>query len=297
MLRISHISPHSFRPLILAGALLLLCLSSCSRVQSICEARTIVAEADSLRSAGQSLSPSTFHLSPSQSDSTTIASAVSALEPLRFFYPTAYAHANYYYGRLLREAGNHPEAMLAFLRVVHSRTQDHVIKGRSWSNIGTICRTAGEHEIACMVFGISADEFLMNKDTLAYYYAQNNIAVDLAEMKSITDAVQTLQIIPLLWQDSIVALKMKVLETKGIIYNKAQLYDSTIITIDELQRLGYYQPTGLLNKAQAYTFLNQFDSSLIYARKVLDIKNNINEITTLSIFYLIMIQPLLTIKY
>ena len=150
MLRISHISPLSFRPLILAGALLLLCLSSCSRVQSIREARTIVAEADSLRNAGQSLSPFSFHLSPSKSDSCAMADAAATLEPLRLIYPTDYAHANYYYGRLLREAGNQPEAMLAFLRVVHSRTKDHEIIARAYSNIGTMCNWGLLRIYACL---------------------------------------------------------------------------------------------------------------------------------------------------
>ncbi len=55
-----------------------------------------------------------------------LAFAVTTLEPVRLLFPTDYAHANYY-GRLLREAGDQPEAMLAFLRAVHSRTKDHVI--------------------------------------------------------------------------------------------------------------------------------------------------------------------------
>ncbi|MBR4459928.1 MAG: hypothetical protein IKS26_00290, partial [Paludibacteraceae bacterium] len=154
MLRTHHISPFSFRPLILAGALLLLCLSSCT---SIREAQDVVSTADSLRSEGVLFD-----------DSAKLASAVSALEPLRLIYPTAYAHANYYYGRLLREAGNHPEAMLAFLRVVHSRTKDHAIKGRSYCNIGIMCGLATEHELAYDMYERSAEEFLKAQDSIAY---------------------------------------------------------------------------------------------------------------------------------
>ncbi len=169
MPRLSHISPHSFRPLILAGAVLLLCLSSCSRVQSIREAQQIVAEADSLRSAGQSLSPFTFHLSPSKSDSATIASAVSALEPLRLIYPTAYAHANYYYGRLLRG-------------VVHSCTKDHEIIARAYANIASMCRRAQEYPLSCQMDFFSARHFLANNDSIHYYYSLNNVAFDYAEL-------------------------------------------------------------------------------------------------------------------
>ena len=182
MLRVSHISPLPLRPLILAGALLLLCLSSCSRVHSIRETRTIVAEADSLRNAGQSLSPFTFHLSPSKSDSCAMADAAATLEPLRLIYPTAYAHANYYYGRLLREAGNHPEAMLAFLRVVHSCTKDHEIIARAYANIASMCRRAQEYPLSCQMDFFSARHFLANNDSIHYYYSLNNVAFDYAEL-------------------------------------------------------------------------------------------------------------------
>ena len=143
MPRTHHISPLSHRPLTLTVALLLLCLTSCTPIR---EAQQIVAEADSLRSAGISLSPFTFHLSPSKSDSTAMADAAATLEHVHLIYPTAYAHANYYYGRILRERGNHPAAMLAFLRVIHSRTEDDEIKARAYSNMGTLCHKANEYE-------------------------------------------------------------------------------------------------------------------------------------------------------
>ena len=268
MLRISHISPFSFRPLILAGALLLLCLSSCSRVQSIRDARTIVAEADSLRNASQSLSPFTFHLSPSKSDSTTIASAVSALEHVRLIYPTAYAHANYYYGRLLREAGNHPEAMLAFLRVVHSRTKDHIIKGRSWSNIANMCRLAADHKMAYDIYVRSAEEFLKAKDTTTYYYALNNMAYEMAEQKRKDEAVSITNQIEAECRDYYVLTK--IWETRADAYIQAEKYDSAIYCVRQLHSKGYNEPTGLLFLAQAYDNLGISDSALYYARLVME---------------------------
>ena len=268
MPRISHISPLSFRPLILAGALLLLCLSSCSRVQSIREARTIVAEADSLRNAGQSLSPSAFHFSPSKSDSTTIASAVSALEPLRLIYPTAYAHANYYYGRLLREAGNHPEAMLAFLRVVHSRTKDHIIKGRSWSNIANMCRLAAEHGLAYDINEKSSEEFLLSDDSLMYFYALNNRAFDLAADSLKDRAIDLTNYIERICTDSNVLTK--IWETRAEAYKNAKMYDSVIYCVRELQSRGNDEPTGYMLLAQAYNSLGQDDSAVYYAHKTIE---------------------------
>ena len=109
--------------------------TSCSGVHDLREARSIVVAADSLRAAGQA--PYTLNRSNSSNlsndslppDSTALAFAVTTLEPVRLLFPTDYAHANYYYGRLLRDAGDQPEAMLAFLHAVHSRTKDHAIKG------------------------------------------------------------------------------------------------------------------------------------------------------------------------
>lgn len=227
-----------------------------------------MAEADSLRSAGQSLSPFTFHLSPSQSDSTTIASAVSALEPVRFFYPTTYAHANYYYGRLLREAGNHPEAMLAFLRVVHSRTQDHAIKGRSYSNIANMCRLAAEHELAYDIYKLSAEEFLRIPDSIAYYYALNNMAFDLAEIKQPHGAISLTNIIESECPNENVLTK--IWETRADAYLMAEMYDSAIYCVRQLQARGNHESTGYLFLAQAYDNLGISDSALHYARLVME---------------------------
>ena len=259
-------------PLTLAVTLLLLSLSSCTSVR---EAQQVVATADSLRNAGQSLSPFTFHLSPSKSDSAAMADAASALEPFRLFYPTDYAHANYYYGRLLRTQGNQPEAMLAFLRVVHSRTKDHAIIARSYCNIGIMCGLATEHELAYDMYECSAEEFMLANDTIAYYYALNDMAFALAEMGMKNEALSLLSIIP--QQCEIVGVKIKVLETSAIAYNHAQLYDSAILCINEMQCLGYYESTGILNKAQAFDNLGQKDSALYYAEQVMNISFDWND--------------------
>ena len=271
MLRINHISPLSLRPLILAGALLLLCLSSCSRVQSIREARTIVAEADSLRSAGQSLSPSTFHLSTSKSDSCAMAESVSALEPLRLIYPTAYAHANYYYGRLLREAGNQPEAMLAFLRVVHSRTKDHAIKGRAYSNIGTLCHWADEHKLSYQMYQECAQRFLLCSDFVMYFYALNAMAFELALQKLSKESLALTDIIEKECIDE--GVLTKIWETRAQSYFECAKYDSTIYCVRKLQSLGNFDQTGDLLLARAYESLGITDSALYYAKRVFEESN------------------------
>ena len=227
---------------------------SCSQVE---DARHVVAEADSLRTAGIAYD-----------DSLSIAEAAATLSHVRNIYPIDYARANYYYGRLLRTRGDQPAAMLAFLNVVHSRTEDHTIKGRSWSNIANICRIAADHELAYDIYKYSADEFLKANDSTAYYYALNNMAVDLAEMNREQETISLFNIIT--EQCSINEVLIKILETKAIFFFNIQQYDSAIFYINQFQHFGNQEPTGYLVKAQAFDGLGQKDSAVYYAQKTIE---------------------------
>ena len=238
----------------LAAVVSLGALGSCARVQEACG---VVAEADSLRAVGQAFT-----------DSVAIADAVETLYPVRLFYPTDYAHANYYYGRLLREHGNHPAAMEAFLRTVHSHTRDHAIKGRSWSNIANMCRLAAEHELAYDIYERSAEEFLKAQDSTAYYYALNNMAVDLAEMKKKEETESLFKVITDQCSNNDVLIKL--LETKAIFFFNTQQYDSAICYINQFHHFGNQEATGFLVKAQAFDDLGQKDSAVYYAQKTIE---------------------------
>ena len=229
-------------------------LGSCARVQEACG---VVAEADSLRAVGQAFT-----------DSVAIADAAEALYPLRFVYPTEYAHANYYYGRLLREHGDHPAAMEAFLRTVHSRTRDHAIKGRSWSNIANMCRLAAEHELAYDIYERSAEVFLQAQDTTAYYYALNNMAYELAEAKlSIESLHLTNQIAEECANASVLT---KLWETRADAYMAARKYDSVLFCVRQLQLGGNNEPTGILFMAKAFSYLGIQDSAVYYAQMAVE---------------------------
>ena len=197
-----------------------------------------------------------------------MADAAATLEQVRLIYPTAYARANYYYGRILREHNNHPEAMLAFLRVVHSRTKDHEIIARSWSNIANMCRLAADHEMAYDIYARSAEEFLKAKDTTTYYYALNNMAFEMAEMSNVQEAVSLFNVIT--GQCSTNEVQVKVLETKAVLFLNAHQYDSAIFYINEFQRYGNQESTGFLVKAQAFDNLGQYDSAVCYASKTIE---------------------------
>ena len=235
-------------------AVLLLGISSCT---SIREAQEVVAEADSLRAEGVLYA-----------DSAAMADAAATLERVRLIYPTAYAHANYYYGRILRKHGNQPEAMLAFLRVVHSCTKDYEIKGRSYSNMANMCRLAAEHKLACNIYKNSAEMFLKAKNTTAYYYALNSIALDLGEDRQCAKAFSLTDKIERECQNEDVLTR--IWETRANTYIKAEKYDSAIYCVNQLQLRGNNEPTGYLIKAQAYDNLGINDSALHYARLVME---------------------------
>ena len=254
MPRTPHISPLSLRPLTLAVALLLLCLNSCAPIR---EAQQVVAEADSLRTAGVPYA-----------DSTTMADAAATLEQVRLIYPTAYAHANYYYGRILREAGNQPEAMLAFLRVVHSRTKDYAIKGRAYSNMGTMCHLTDDYGLAYNMYSLSANQFLMNDDSLLYFYSLNNMAYELAEQGDKSGVYDLLAKVESQCLNEDVLTK--VIETKAEACIKVNENDSALYYSIMLWERGNHEPTGLLIRAQAYDNLGEKDSALLYANLLLE---------------------------
>ena len=151
-------------------------LLSCSP-KALREAEDVVAQADSLRAAGQMYGIDA-------GDSATLAQAYETLGSLSLFnfhFSPSYAHACYHYGRLLREKDNPVEAMQCFINATHSRTRDYHILGRVYSNMGSICHLANEFPLAYDMYEHSAEMFLQNGDSLLYYYDLNNMAFELAE--------------------------------------------------------------------------------------------------------------------
>jgi len=225
-------------------------VGACSRVQ---EARRVVAEADSLRVAGVTYS-----------DSAAMAQAASSLEWVRAFYPTDYAHANYYLGRILRNSGDHPAAMEAFLRVTHSRTSDHTIKGRAYSNIGNMCRLAAEHEIACEIYLKAADEFCKAQDTLNYCYVTNSRAYECAEMGEKETAFSILREIEAFSTNNSIGSRIQ--ETRAEACYKVGQFDSALYYISQTIHPHSKEPSCLLIRAQAYSCLQIKDSAVYYAQ-------------------------------
>ncbi len=180
------------------------------------------------------------------------------------------AESYYQQGRQLREADEPVAAMEAFIAATRVRSQEYAIKGRSYSNMATMCRIGERHDLAFAIYAQSAEQFALAKDTLAYAYALNNMAWEQAVQGKKDSAMMFVDSALAIRPDSVV--RNKVMESRAAAYLYAQEYDSL---------LGYTQALGpeppvyfCMLRAQAYTFLDQCDSALCYAKRVLDQTDN-----------------------
>ena len=239
-------------------------LSGCMP-HAVREAQSVVAQADSLWHNGQMYGID-------YGDSATLAEAYHRLDRAQTIFPDEFAHSCYHYGRLLRKKDNPVEAMQAFLAATHSRTRDYHILGRVYSNMGDICHLAGEFDLSYDMFEKSAEMFLKNGDTLLYYYAMNDMAFELAEMKDSSACMTLLQQYSHIQEISDVSLI-----TRAELYCKTQHYDSAI----------YYSYAALsrntfsiiyIQLAQAYSYLGIKDSAVYYAQRVATISTDLWEL-------------------
>ena len=147
--------------------------------RAIHEAEAVVAQADSLWQAGKMYGiDAGDSLSLAQAYETLQEHSVfsSQLSEVCPFVPCTsllrtYAHACYHYGKLLRAKDHPAEAMQAFINATHSRTRDYHILGRVYSNMGSISHLAGEFQLSYDMYEKSADMFIRNCDSTAYFYA------------------------------------------------------------------------------------------------------------------------------
>ena len=231
------------------------------------EAQEVVSHADSLREAH-------LYAQNEYDDSLSLAQAYETLKeiPLPFRgwlgLNSSYAHACYHYGRQLRAKGNYVEAMKVFIAATHSRTRDFHILGRVYSNIAEMCQLAGEYQLSYDMFAKCADCFLQKGDSSNYFYALNSMAFELAEQGKKEETLALLDSICMNCLDKNVHIKT--IETKAEMYLNSCQYDSAIVIVDSMLRSGYNNPTGLLIKAQAFSYLGTKDSAVYYAEKVLE---------------------------
>lgn len=251
------------------------CLASCTP-RAVREAQEVVAQADSLRAEG-------MIYGIDAGDSLALAQAYETLGRIsRYLLPitnhqlqitNTYAHACYHYGRLLREKDDPVGAMECFINATHSRTRDYHILGRVYSNIGEICQTSGEYNLATEIYTKSADAFLSNGDTVLYFFGLNNAAFTLAE-RGKKDSVLTI-LHQINHSEAGTLLDIAVKETLMEAYLKVQQYDSALYYADYLWRKGCYIESVFIVKAQVFSFTSQNDSATYYAEQVISHSTNL----------------------
>ncbi len=150
---------------------------------------------------------------------------------------------------------------------IHSRTHDYHILGRVYSNMGSICHLAGDFPLSYDMYEKSANCFLADNDSLSYYFLLNDMAYELAEQGKKEETLRLLNNISANITDA--DIDVKIWETRAILYREECQYDSTIYYARKVLDRYYSDAPMLLATAQAYYFLAQYDSALVYANKVL----------------------------
>ena len=246
-------------------------LSACAAPKAPEEALRTVTEADSVWLSGGVYT-----------DSVSLAQAYADLGLQSKRYPDAYVHACYHYGRLLRTKDDPVGAMQAFINATHCSTTDYHILGRVYSNIGSMCHLAEEFQLSYEMYEHSSDMFLRNGDTLNYYYALNDMAIELAEQK---DSINTIILLDSIRSYSYSPLQQKTLETEVILNQGLLHHENVIILIDSLLNTDYKDVLGYVMKARAYYFLNAIDSAEYYAHQALLIAPNDN--ASIAAYYIL----------
>ena len=179
------------------------------------------------------------------------------------------AEMYYQQGRELREADEPVAAMKAFIAATRVRSEEYVYKGRSYSNMATMCRIGERHELAYALYEQSAEQFLLSQDTLAYALALNNMAWEQAIMGQKAQALALVDSAVTICPDE--CLLNKVVETKAAAYLYAEQYDSLLQYTQQVPVESVYFD---ILRAQAYTFVAKYDSALYYARRVVEQTDN-----------------------
>ena len=237
------------------------------------EAEAVVAQADSLWQAG-------LMYGIDAGDSLSLAQAYETLGAYQFLSPftfhpsSSFTHACYHYGKLLRAKDDPEEAMQAFINATHSRTHDYHILGRVYSNMGDLCHLANEYALSYDMYERSGQMYLLNGDSLLYFYDLNNMAYELAEQGQKDEALTILHTIPVIDDDLSSLMNL----TRAELYMKICLYDSAIYYAHSARssEMSFIEASLIL--AQSYSFLTIQDSSVYYANFIIEQSNLLSNI-------------------
>ena len=241
--------------------------------RAIHEAEAVVAQADSLWQAG-------LMYGIDAGDSLSLAQAYEKLGGIPLPFRTllgvgssdSYAHACYHYGKLLRAKDHSEEAMQAFINATHSRTHDYNILGRVYSNMGDLCHL--DFQLSYDMYERSGQMYLLNGDSLLYFYDLNNMAYELAEQGKKDSCFNIIvNIKNHASYDSVLLAYCWITQAQACL--KCKQYDSLIFYAQQSKQIASTLPSSSLQLAQAYSYLGERDSATYYALFVL---NNTNEL-------------------
>ena len=249
---------------LLLAILSVLCLLSCSRVE---EAKNVVAMAEAMRLGEGKI----------YSDSTKLAETVNALKPFRWIYPTDYARANYYYGRLLMDScNNEVEAMRCFINASHTNTKDYHLLYRVYTNMGLLCYYIEDYYgIGFQMFKFAYNQIEHTNNTWSIFSATYNLAWGAAKLKSDETYQYTQQIINYC-NDSTIIYHSNL--AYAILYLNTKKYKLSLHYADKYFQHYSEEPFVHLIKAQAFSYLGQKDSAVHYAKFVTQNTTNIEKL-------------------
>ena len=176
--------------------------------------------------------------------------------------PTAESY--YLQGKQYRETDQPVEAVRAFVSATRVNSDEYGFKGRSYSNMATMCRIGEQHETAFALYARSREQFRRAGDSLAEAYALNNMAWEKAVLADKETALRLVDSAVFLCPDE--AVQAKVSESRAAACLYAGEYDSTLHYARQAVSSSVYRD---ILCAQAHTFLGNNDSALFYARSVM----------------------------
>lgn len=179
------------------------------------------------------------------------------------------AETHYARGRQYLEANEPVKAMRSFIAATQVPSEEYIFKGRSYSNMATMCRKGERHDLAYALYDKSLEQFTLADDSLRQAFALNNMAWEKAVLSDKTSALELIDSALLLSQDS--ALLAKVLESRIAAHLYASEYDSVLLYTAHINAPSVYMN---MVRAQAFALLAENDSAVIYARHVLQQTHN-----------------------
>lgn len=159
--------------------------------------------------------------------------------------------------------------MRAFTAATRVISDEYGFKGRSFSNMATMCRKAEQHELAFSLYARSREQFRRAHDTIAEAYALNNMAWEKAVLCDKPAAMSLIDSALSLSQDP--AVEAKVLESRAAAYLYHSDLDSALLCTASSPEESVYLD---MVRALAFALLVQNDSAVVYARKVLPKTDN-----------------------